>query len=267
MARIDLPQSQSRTRKRRKRVWVVLAAVVALAALAGGLIALARAPFLQITAVTVSGARADASGAIEALARERLADYYLYIFPKNNVFLYPREGISEALARAYPQFKSVDVHATDFHTVSVAVVERQPAAEFCPAHGVCYLMDEDGVIYAPESTSTPSFVSYVADAAVRALPQQFLTPERFRSLAALVGALSQSEPGDLVRKVAVDDDGDVLVYFQNGFLLLFDLADESGDVFERFGLALKSDPFKGRTLGDFEYLDLRFGDKLYYKLK
>ena len=32
-------------------------------------------------------------------------------------------------------------------------------------------------------------------------------------------------------------------------------------------LALEAEPFKGHALSDFEYLDLRFGDRLYYKLK
>ena len=55
--------------------------------------------------------------------------------------------------------------------------------------------------------------------------------------------------------------------FASGFVLKFALSDAGGDVFERFSLALAAEPFLGRSLSDFLYLDLRFGDKLYYKLK
>ena len=48
---------------------------------------------------------------------------------------------------------------------------------------------------------------------------------------------------------------------------MFALGDDGGDVFDRFSLALQSDLFKKHALSDFDYLDLRFGDKLYYKLK
>jgi len=47
----------------------------------------------------------------------------------------------------------------------------------------------------------------------------------------------------------------------------FAVADAAGDTFERFSLALGAGPFLEHPLSDFAYLDLRFGDKLYYKLK
>jgi len=60
---------------------------------------------------------------------------------------------------------------------------------------------------------------------------------------------------------------DVSVRFANSFTLRFALSDAGGDIFERFSLALTSEPMKAHKLSDFQYLDLRFGDKLYYKLK
>ena len=70
-----------------------------------------------------------------------------------------------------------------------------------------------------------------------------------------------------MQSISVDAVGDVRVMFTNGFTLIFALSDDSGDLFERFSLALSSGPFVAHTLSDFAYLDLRFGDKLYYKLK
>jgi hypothetical protein len=67
--------------------------------------------------------------------------------------------------------------------------------------------------------------------------------------------------------VSVDNNNDVEATFGSGFVLKFALDDAQGDVFERFSLALTSDPFKNKQLSNFAYLDLRFGDKLYYKLK
>jgi len=255
--------------------------------LVGGFVALAKAPFLRIGSVEVSGVRTTATSSVEQLIKDHLAGSYLYLIPKNNIFLYPNEESVEALRAAYPQFKSVEIHAADFNTLAATIVERQPTALWCetvatttqvavraeaPVQGQCYLMDEDGVVYAPAGASTTyAFVSY--DGAVSSLgprsggARQYITPEQYRSLSALVGAISQSEPSDIVRQVAVDSDGDALAYFSDGFLLLFNLSDETGDVYERFSLALKSDPFKDKPLSSFEYLDLRFGDKLYYKSK
>lgn len=278
MARVELPQSRLKARKRAKRVRIALLCAVALALLLGGLVALARASFLRITGVVVSGTSSVATSSVADAVNAHLVGSWLWVIPKNNIFLYPKEDIREALVRAYPQWKTVDVHAVDFHTVAVSATEREPAALWCasvatttPAAEVaagCYTMDEDGVVYARASSAstTTTFVSY-SGGKPGAVPWQYLSRDDFRALAALAAALSEVEPADSVRQVVVDDDGDALAYFQNDFLLLFTLRDESGDVFERFTLALKSDPFHGKTLGNFEYLDLRFGDKLYYKAK
>jgi hypothetical protein len=48
---------------------------------------------------------------------------------------------------------------------------------------------------------------------------------------------------------------------------LFALGDDAGAVYQHFTLALTADIFKAHKLSDFHYLDLRFGNKLYYKLR
>lgn len=266
MARIDLPQSRLKARKRRRRVRLGIVLAVFVLLVFGVLVGLSYAPFLRVTAVAVSGAQTADPAAIQKIAAEHMAGAYGYVFAKNNIFLYPKAAIAAALMAQYPQFKSVEVSAKDFHTVAVAVDERQPAARWCGT--TCFVMDEDGVVYAADqgaATSSP-WVSYSGGAEGK-LPWQYLPAEQFKALFALVGALSQTEPGNPVVQVAVDSNNDVRAYFKNNFVLMFSLNDESGDIFERFTLALKSAPFAGKTLGDFEYLDLRFGDKLYYKLK
>ena len=72
--------------------------------------------------------------------------------------------------------------------------------------------------------------------------------------------------GQVVVSVVVDEHHDVYVRFENNFTLMFNLRDNSGDVYERFVLAQTAEPFKNHNLSDFEYLDLRFGDRLYYKV-
>lgn len=272
MARIELPQSRLKLRRRRKRLIGGLLACAVLAALCAGFVALAHAPFLMIERIEVAGARSVATTTVEARVAQALEGSYLYMLPRRNILLYPQRSTAAALAREYPVFKSVGLHAVDFRTIAVQIVEREAAALWCPSTSSgqaqeCYRMDEDGVVYAaaPEG-SEQAFVAYEGDTPGR-MPKQFLTPERFRALAALASALSSVQPDDTVRRVAVDPQGDARVYFESGFRLVFAPEDESGDVFERFALARKAEPFVGKPLSAFEYLDLRWGDKLYYKAK
>ncbi|MSR70819.1 hypothetical protein EXS62_02150 [Candidatus Kaiserbacteria bacterium] len=274
MARLELPESRLRARKRRHRLRIGIVLGVFVLLLSGGLIGAAYIPAVRISAVSVTGAQTIPPGTIETQVREHLAGKYLWVLPKDTIFIYPKVRIADDLLAAYPSLASVDVHAVDFHTVGVAVVERVPRALWCTSSEApsaeCYFMDENGVVYAPAPVFSSPVYSVYAGALENGmitdgLPKQFLGPGQFSALSALVDAIGQKVPNDSVRGTDINRDGDVIVRFESNFLLEFALADEGGDLFERFTLALTSAPFKDRALGDFQYLDLRFGDKLYYK--
>ncbi len=229
------------------------------------------APFLRVTSVQVVDTQTISSSSIAEYAQQEMSGAYGWLFARNNVFLYPRAAISQGLLAQYPSLRSADVHAQDFHTVVIKVAERQPVALWCgqssDAPEPCLFLDEDGIAYAPAPTfSSPVYVSYYGALATNT-PPTYLDMAHFQSLVALVTTLLQKETADTIASVSVDSSQDVHVLFGSGFTLLFNLSDDEGDVFERFSLALTSDAFVGKTISDFEYLDLRFGDKLYYKLK
>jgi cell division septal protein FtsQ len=272
MARVELPQSRLKIRKRRRLVrmaWRIPLAIIVAVLIVGGLLAWgSHAPFLRVNAFSISGEQTISAVTLEQFAQQEIAGSYLYLFAKDDILLYPQAKISADLIAQYPQIKSVDVHAADFHTVAINIVERQPVALWCMASSTsCYLMDEDGVVYQPAEASSSLYVTYEGTTTGGALPMQYLTAQQFQSLFALTNALSQKLGTTTVTDVSVDTSGDVEATFNDGFILKFALADAGGDVFQNFGLALQSDIFKSHSLDDFEYLDLRFGQKLYYMLK
>lgn len=264
MARVELPQSRLRARRKKKRVRLAFVGAGALVLLCAIVVGLTHLPFIQIRGVVVSGTETLGTSTIESYIKERIAGYYLLVVPKRNIFIYPKDDIAAGLLASFPQLRSADVRAEDFHTIAAQVVEREPKALWCQGTD-CYLMDQGGVVYAPAGDA--EFVSYRGATEGSKLPRQYLSEEAFESLFALVDALSQKVGSSSVTTVAVDSSRDVEATFDNGFVLRFALGDASGDVFERFGLALGSGPFVKHSLAEFYYLDLRFGDKLYYKLK
>lgn len=272
MARVDLPESSVKARRRRRRTLLLWGSVALLVVVCGGVLWLANAEFLRIKTIETTGAKTVAAEALQADVKKYIVGEYLNLFPKNNIFLYPKEEITEGLITAHPTLKSVVVKAENFSTISVTALDREPRALWCGVQATssepCLLLDEDGVAYAvaPEFSDNP-YKKYFGALSGEYVPQQFLKPDSFHSLSALVDAIAQSRPEDAVRSVFVDERNDVHIVFANGFALLLALQDEGGEVFERFTLALTAEPFKSHTLPEFEYLDLRFGDKLYYKLK
>ena len=272
MARVVLPESSIKARRRRRRAIILWGSGLLVLVMCGVLVWLANASFLRITAVTVSEVKTVAAAAIEGEVQNEIKGYYFNIFRKDNIFLYPKERIKQKILAGHSTLKHVEVRAENFSTIHISALDREPRALWCGEHIAtstsCLLLDEDGIAYAeaPEFSDNP-YKKYFGGVPGQQWPWQFLDSNFFRSLAALVDAIAQHQAGEKIASVLVDSKGDVRLSFENSFTLLFVLKDDGGEVFERFTLALTAEPFKNHTLTEFEYLDLRFGDKLYYKLR
>jgi hypothetical protein len=269
VARGTISSSGLRQRRRKRRYVIAgLLFALVLVALVGACL-VANANFLQITSTEVSGAQHIPQSAIIAAVSHDLNGKYAGLFSHANIFLYPKTRIQHDLLALYPTLSNAEVRAQNFHTISVAVTERTAEATWCgtspDAQGSCVSLDDTGLAYAnapDQATST-----YFGPLPAGPLPKQFLTPASFRSLSALVATFAQKVTPDAVESVTVDENNDVTLSFSPGYKLLFSLNDDSGAVFQHFTLVLTSAPFLSHSLNDFEYIDLRFGDKVYYKLK
>lgn len=271
MARVDLPQSKLRARRRRQKVFAALAVTALVAAVAGIILGVSWLPHIRVSAIDIEGVEGSRAEAIESVARKHIEGRYLYVFPKSNILIYPKHSLTKDLYDQFPRLAAVQVQARNFRTISIVVHERVPESLWCgrvPEERVpCVFMDEGGVAYeAAAEFSGTVYTEYFGSTTKTTLPNQYLAPEQFRSLTALVQAFKDKEKERIVR-VVVDEQGDVRATFENGFTLMFVANEDSGDVYARFLLAKTAEPFTTHPLADFEYLDLRFGDRLYYKLK
>ncbi len=230
------------------------------------LIGLLWLPLWRVSEVVAEGSTTLVPSALTLTAQETLRGARLYVLPRDNVLLYSRSGLISALLAAYPTLKTVDIRLRGLNTLVLAVTERTPVALWCDdAH--CRLLDAQGVAYAAqEATTTSEYVIFRGELETDDATAQYLEPEVFagvQSLAVMLASTTQSR----VMSATVDEEQTVDVVFENNFRLIFSLGDEASDVVSRFLLAQTAEPFVGKELSEFEYLDLRFGDKLYYKLK
>jgi cell division septal protein FtsQ len=276
MARVALPQSKIKARRKKRRIRIASLAGGALVVLLLLLVWLSHAPFMLINAVEVTGNTTLSDSSIADAVLADVSGDYLFVFPKNNIFLYPKFKTEADLLQQMPTIAKVNVEAKNFNTLQVMVTERARKALWCgqtlDTSSSCFWLDQDGVAFSAvfdlslDGNGTTTYQKYYGGL-TGGEPQQYLTPDQFYSLSALIDALAQNQQSNSITGIAVDTQNDATVYFENGFKLLFSLSANGGDVYQRFVLALSSDAFANHQLSDFQYLDLRFGDKLYYKLK
>lgn len=209
------------------------------------------------------------------------------LFAPHNIFLYhPRELESDIVA-FFPRIKSAHISrpALLANAITVRVEERQEFALWCRDPGKwgeaapagCYGMDDTGFIFAIASSSNKNIFSgglpAQAGAAVSTgttSPQtdpigQSFAPGRLPGILALFDRLGQI--GLTPTGASVDESGaDFVIPLTQGFDVKASFGQDTDTLVRNLQLILASDVLRGKQ-SDIQYIDLRFGDRAYYKLK
>lgn len=266
--------SPLRQRRRRIRSAVVFLIALVLAALAYVVHAVSYLPVLSIQRVEVSGIEKTDPDSIRAYIDERLgAGSFHYISPRNILF-YPKQELEAGIISAFPRIVHASIsRATPLSTtINIALGERHSYAMWCALGAAsttpCYALDDSGFIFEEVASTTHGAfeTSYVFEGGLEGEPigQSFIAG-RFPSLLAVLRVLQQ-ETGLVPLRVQILPEQDFSVAFEQGFYIKASYGQDGGMLSRNLELILGSEALRDRR-GELEYIDLRFGNRVYYKLK
>jgi hypothetical protein len=264
-------------RRRKLRMVFFAAGAVALGLVLWGIIELMRIPAVRIDSIEVYGAQAISEEGIEQIIRARMDGSYFGIIPRDNTFFYPRRTIEAALRDEFPRMRELTLSRDGMQTVLVTVSERQPHALWCgdivpsvadivgTANQRCYFLDVTGFIFgqSPSFSGTPYHRFYGAIAQSRAIGQPFLPEDEYTALFDFMTALRTADIP--IYGVLVVDDIDLELYLTDGARLLVRRDDDHTRVLERIRTVLASEEFSAYETEDVEYIDMRFGNRVYFR--
>lgn len=279
------PRLEERRRRRRRslriRMFITLGILFAIVA---SFVYVSRLPRLNIRTVDILGNKILDSDELASRVEADIAGRYLWLFPRSNFLIYPRERVKRDLLGEYKRIAAIDVSLKNTDTLDVTVSERQAAYAWCgtsvaAADSTCYFMDDAGYIFdqSPYFSGDVFFRLYGAptpgpDSAPGSplgstyLPGQLGAILSFRDLLVGLGLrISGFESGT---------GGDMAFYLDSGAAIadspriLWKSDADQTRIAENLKTALDTDPlateFK-KKYADLAYIDLRFGDKVYYK--
>lgn len=264
-------------RRRKIRIIFSVVGVVVLCLSVWGIIELMRVPGVRIASIEVHGAQAISEDEVTQSIQEELAGTYFGLIPKDNTFVYPRRTIERALLDAYPRASSLTLAREGMQALVVSIVERQPHALWCgdivpsvadivaSINPRCFFLDATGFLFspAPSYSGTPYHRFFGAIAESRVVGQPFLPEDEYRTLYAFMDSLSDGEVP--VYGLLVIDDDELEVYLANGTRLLVRRGDDLNEVRTRIRSLMVSDEFAIYETADIDYIDLRFGNRVYIK--
>ena len=249
-----------------------------------GLCFLSRWHRINIDNIKISGNRVVDTADIERVAEDNISAYYMWLFPKTNFLIFPKEKIISDLSSNFKRLKSVLIDVDEVKTMNIVVTEYEGKYLWCGNEPVivevdtdqkCYFTDSDGYIFdeAPYFSGDSYFRFYGKTDEVKEIPTgSYFRKNDFIKISSFVENLKKInlKPAGLY----IQDNGDIDVYLSSditppgGPKIMVNIDSDFEKVIENLQSAITTDPlmsdFKNKY-SSLNYIDLRFGNKVYYK--
>ncbi len=262
-------------KRKRKIFFFKLSIGVALIILLVGLGSwLSHRPYLQITNIIVNGNNVISDSKIKKITETVFIDErYFFLFSRTNSIIFPEEEIKDLILITFKQIKSVDIVRTNFHTISMEIEEHKPYATWCTSENSgaidnCYFINKEGFVFSKAPNFTGNvFMRFYGDLiGPDYIGKYYLKVDNeFNKINTLINSVKKLkiEPIEL-HTVGISD---MELYLEGESKILFTREQSSSEVLDNLTVILESETFKEKNMEDIEYIDLRFGNKVYFKLK
>lgn len=257
--------------QQKKKRWILTYAALTFFVAAGGVVGIyfvSRASFAVIHSVEVLGAETTDAEKMKEIADNMITGSMWDIVAKKNLLFYPKSEIEQKIEESDLSVRDADFKLSS-GTLKILVEERKPAFLWCAPEGEqCFYMDKEGFIYkeAPEFKGSAYFI-YRGELDGSPLGRTYLNQ---RKLAALEEFRSGTEALGL-KLLAAEAGKENVVNFEceKGFTVIVNAGKDLARQLDNLKSVLLSQNFQKQSgnLSDLSYIDLRFGDKVYFKNK
>jgi len=259
-------------KKERERWQKIIAFVVFLIIFIATPIYLFRMNQFQISNIELKGNNVTRYEDVASQVAETLDGNYLYIFPKSNALIYPKNQIERNLLKNIPRISEVKVSLSNSKSLTIELKEREPAGLYCADLKIkkddCYFIDENGFIFsrAPSFSGDVYFI-YTTDPAIEdPLGKNYLTKEEFQKLPPLISSLKEIQ---IPIHSLTTSTNEYYLELQSGGKIIIGKKDNLKEVASNLESFLNDQTITKAPgfLDNVSYIDMRFGNKVFYKLK
>jgi hypothetical protein len=249
---------------------------------------IAHRPGIRISKVELHGQILVNPSELQVSALKFMDGSYFWLFPKDNFLWYPKTKLTHYLKDTFKRIDTIHVEKKGVDTIIVTIIERKPDALWCEGlpGGVqlggsvtdreggntedsspkCYYMDSNGTIFdeAPNFSGDAYFKYYGLVEAENPIGQFYIASStEFSDITHFVYETRKLnlDPQYIVAKSG----GEFSLFIFGGGQIYFDVKAPLEKATDNLEALLRTPALK--NLSNLDYIDLRFGNKLYYKLR
>ena len=260
--------ASSRKLKRKRLILKAVVVGVIFIAVFAGIIAFFRIPYLQVEKIEISGnSLIDGDDLIETV-KAKLEGKYFGLFPKTNIFIIPKGKILTETPQELKRIKNIALEKKYFGAIAVKIEERRNSALYCEEEDCAYA-DENGFVF----EKAPYFSGAVflklidqrwPDRSVEDFMGSNLIDEsEFKKILEFAGLAAKTGGG--IMEVVLKKENIYEFYTKEGWKIILNDKNEPRSAYLNLITALDANIKEKRTKLD--YIDLRLGNKIYFKYK
>ena len=250
-------------------------------AIFAGVVAFFRIPYLQVEKIEISGNGLIGDDDLTNAIKAKMEEKYLWLLPKSNIFLIPKDKILTELPEEFKRIKKMSLDKKYFGGIVLKIDERSNAVLFCEKEDCAYA-DEKGFVFekAPyfsgavflklieqrnsdSGENAKTIDEYLGTSLIA--ESEFKKILEFAGLARLDSARLAAKTGGGVSEVVLKKENIYEFYTQEGWKVILNDKNEPQSAYLNLITALDSNIKDKRPKLD--YIDLRLGNKIYFKYK
>ncbi len=222
--------------------------------------------FLKITEISIAGAGRVSNEVIYEFAEEQVRAKKFFILPQKNLFLFDRKKFSELLLQKY-RFENVSVAKKWPHKLEITIKEK-PFVCVWNEKDKYYYADIDGFILEEINSwdVKKKKIPLIRNESEQKISNYEIQVDKeyLKYAQELFEKISDKSFGINTEKFIIDEDADTIkIKTEEGIKISFSTKRNFNEQIEKL-LVVKREKLKD-DFNNKEYIDLRFGDKVYYK--
>jgi len=238
---------------------------------------------ININQINVSGNLIIDSSSVKEIVENNLNNNYFFIFPKTNFLIYPKQKIIEELLYKYKRIKDISINRTNSKSIEVVIGEYEGKYLYCGNKiedieenlpEKCYFTDSNGYIFDESPYFSGEIYFKFYGMVNENILGNYYYKENFLNLIKLKNSIEEInlKPSYIL----INNDNEINIGLSTLGIaeinptIIIKLNSDYEKISENLKTAVINEPLKSKLIYDYKqlkYIDLKFGNKVYYKFE
>jgi hypothetical protein len=269
-------------KKRKIKILLSVLFPISILSVLSALILFIRSDFFIIDQINISGS-SDTNKVLNEV-NNLISGNYIKILPKSNIVIFPKQDIASTTKSLFKEIETISIHRSGISSISIDIKEKTPIAILCDGFEgdndiKCFLIDFDGFAYKQvQNTNYSNLNKYYTTALTDSdiLGKKFLEPSKLKEFDDFIKGISKI--GIIPMGILINDGGQYEMYIEDTLHQTKNASSTPVTIYMNDKISLSKILYNFQVFWKnyqntvknskpFDYIDMRFGNTVFYATK